>query len=146
MMERDSTPISHRFIRRLVGPLLIALTGAAMALWTWDSCPDAIVDFGREVYVPWRLSEGEVLYRDINYFNGPFSPYFNAGVFKLFGASLRTLKLTNLLIIALAAALLYHVIAQVSDRIAATSAAILFMILSGFAHLIKIGNFSFFAP
>src|SRR5580765_6690871 len=117
-MDPDLKPDPLPFIRRFIGPLLIALAGAAMAVWTWDSCPDAIVDFGREVYVPWRLSEGEVLYRDINYFNGPFSPYFNAAMFKLFGASLRTLKLTNLLIIALAASLLYHLIGQVSDRLA----------------------------
>ena len=28
----------------------------------------------------WQLSEGAVLYRDIAYFNGPLSPYFNAMV------------------------------------------------------------------
>ena len=68
---------------RLAGPLTIALAGAAMLAWTWGTWPNVLVDFGRELYVPWRLTEGEVLYRDIAYFTGPLSPYLNALWFRL---------------------------------------------------------------
>src|SRR5438876_7916728 len=100
---------------------IIAAIGIAILTWTWDKGPDPIVDFGRECYVPWRIAEGEVLYRDIHYFNGPLSPYFNAAIFKLLGVSLRSLKIANALVIALSTMLIYQLIRQISDRIAATS-------------------------
>ena len=46
---------------------------AAMAAWSWRTWPDVFIDFGREAYVAWRLSEGDVLHRDIVYVSGPLS-------------------------------------------------------------------------
>ena len=66
---------------------LYALLGTLLA-FTWRRWPDVLVDFGRELYVPWRLAEGAILYRDVAYFNGPFSPYFNAVLFRVFGTSM----------------------------------------------------------
>ena len=56
------------------GPLCGVAVGAAMLAWTWGTWPDVLVDFGGELYVPWRLAEGDVLYRDVAYFTGPLSP------------------------------------------------------------------------
>jgi hypothetical protein len=58
--------------------------------------PDIQVDFGRELYVPWRISEGDHLYSDIAYFNGPLSAHWNALCFVIFGVGLKTLKIVNL--------------------------------------------------
>ena len=33
--------------------ILIAIAFIAMLAWTWFGWPDPIVDFGRELYVPW---------------------------------------------------------------------------------------------
>ena len=71
-----------------------------MTVWTWQTWADVLVDFGREVYVPWQLTEGKVLYRDIAYFNGPLSPYLNSIWFRLFGTSILTLAICNLAILA----------------------------------------------
>ena len=69
-------------------------------LWlSWRKWLDPIVDYGREVYIPWQLSQGQVLYRDIAYFNGPLSPYFNALVFKTFGVGLMSLAWVNIAIL-----------------------------------------------
>ena len=84
------------FIFGLLG--LYAMT-AGLLMLTWRCWPDVIIDFGRELYVPWRLSEGDVLYTDIAYFNGPISPYFNAMMFHWFGASLTTLVMTNVVLL-----------------------------------------------
>ncbi|HEY1628509.1 MAG TPA: hypothetical protein VGF52_01550, partial [Tepidisphaeraceae bacterium] len=62
MNERRSNP--WHFIA-------ISLTFLIMLAWTWGTWPDPIVDFGRELYVPWQLTQGKILYRDIAYFNGP---------------------------------------------------------------------------
>ena len=80
----------------LLGPGLAALLFLTLASWSWGRWPDILVDFGRELYVPWRLSSGAQLYRDLAYFNGPLSPYLNALWFDLFGVGLRTLVWANL--------------------------------------------------
>ena len=64
---------------------------------TWRRWPDLLIDFGRELYVPWQLASGAVLYEDIAYFNGPLSAYWNALLFRWFGPSLLTLVVANLL-------------------------------------------------
>src|SRR5688500_18130463 len=116
----SDAPPTPRYLPRGAGAILVALAGVVMCAWSWGKWPDPVIDFGREVYVPWRLSEGEVLYRDIvSYFNGPLSPYAHALLFKLFGVGLRTLVIFNLILIALLATMLYRLIAQVSDDLTA---------------------------
>ena len=61
--------------RHLVAAALLVLLALAMLWWTWGRWPDVLVDFGRELYVPWRLASGDVLYRDVAYLNGPLSAY-----------------------------------------------------------------------
>src|SRR5262245_25450049 len=60
------------------GPAAIVLVSAAALAWTWRKWPDVIVDYGREIYLAWRLSRGGVLYVDAAHFSGPLSPYLNA--------------------------------------------------------------------
>ena len=67
--------------------VLVGMTAGWLAI-SWRKWPDVIVDFGRELYIPWRLSEGAVLYRDVDDVYGPLSQYFNAGLFRLFGPGL----------------------------------------------------------
>src|SRR4051812_2936256 len=104
---------------RIIGPILAAISLLAMLAWTWNVCPDPAIDYGREVYVPWRITQGQVLYRDINYFNGPLVPYFDALLFKLFGPSIRTLKIFNAIVTMLLAAMLYCMVRAMSDDWAA---------------------------
>ena len=140
-------PAARTYLPRGVGPLVVAAAGVVMCAWSWGKWPDPVIDFGREVYVPWRLSEGEVLYRDIvSYFNGPLSPYAHALLFKLFGVSLRTLVIFNLILIALLAAMLYRLVLQVSDDVCATAASVVFFVLFAFAQLVPTGNYNYVCP
>ena len=128
------------------GPLVGLACGAAMLWWSWGTWPDVFVDFGRELYVPWQLSEGQTLYADIAYINGPFSPYLNSLWFRLFGVSLRTLVVANCAILAGLAALLYWLFNVVAGRIAATAALVVFLTLFACGQLIGIGNYNFICP
>src|SRR5262245_50064821 len=103
--NEGAMPASRQLIS-ILGPLLVAICVITMLVWTWNKCPDPVIDYGREVYVPWRISQGQVLYRDINYFNGPLAPYLDAVLFKLFGPSICTLKVFNAIVIVLLAALI----------------------------------------
>jgi hypothetical protein len=116
-------------------------------LWRgWGGWNDVLVDFGRELYVPWRLSEGEVLYRDIAYFNGPLSAYFNAAAFSLFGASLRGLTILNALLIALTGWLLHRRVESVGGPLAAGASLVAFLVIFACGHFPGLGNYNFLAP
>src|SRR3954468_15065684 len=109
-----------------IGPALIVFAALVMLAWTWSGWLDPVVDFGRELYVPWQLSTGKVLYRDIAHFNGPLSQYFNALLFKIFGVSLRTLVLANITIAGAVIAMIYKLWRLAGDRFSATIAALTF--------------------
>ena len=87
-------------LRVWYGPLLLAVFFAALATWSWEKWADVHIDFGAELYTAWRLAEGDALYRDIAYRQGPLPHYLNALWFTLFGVSIRVLALCNLALLA----------------------------------------------
>lgn len=50
-----------------------------------------LIDFGREVYYPERILQGDVLYKDLFNIYGPLAYQINAVLYKIFGAKLSTL-------------------------------------------------------
>jgi hypothetical protein len=142
----STSALWDRVLGRWAGPALIAAAAATMALWTWGTWPDVQIDFGVERYIPWRLAEGEVLYRDISFHNGPLSQYFNSLCFRLSGASLRTLIFCNLALLAALIALLYYALRQIAGRRATTGACLVFVVLFAFAGFLFIGNYNYVCP
>ncbi len=135
-----------RVARRAGGPFALLAVGIGMLASGWGAWPDVLIDFGRELYVPWQLLEGKLLYRDIAYLNGPLSPYLNALWFRLFGVGLSTLVLANLAILGLTVVLVYRMLVQVSTRLAATVACATFLAVFAFGQLIWVGNYNFVCP
>jgi hypothetical protein len=135
--------------RRIAGiAILAAHAGCAAALmwWSWRKWPDPLVDFGRELYVPWQITRGKVLSRDIASLFGPLSPYLNALWFRLFGVSLITLAAANLALLCLIVAGIYHLLRVSTDRVTATSAGLTALLLFGFSQYADIGNYNFICP
>jgi hypothetical protein len=117
-----------------------------LAAWSWRKWPDPFVDFGHELYVPWQLSEGRVLYRDIEYFMGPFSQYLNGLMFAAFGASLTTLIWTNLLILAGIVAVIDAIFRRAVGRGAGLVTAATFLCVFAFAQYVGTGNYNYVTP
>jgi len=117
-----------------------------MLAWSWGRWPDVLVDFGRELYVPWQLASGKVLYVDIAYFNGPLSPYWNALWFHLFGVGLRTLVIVNLAVIAGVLVLLNGLLSRIGGQASATVGCLVFVTVFAFGQLIGTGNYNFVCP
>ena len=117
-----------------------------MLIWTWGAWPDPLVDFGRELYIPWQLAAGKALYRDIAYFNGPLSPYVNALWFRLFGASLWTLIWANLTLLTLLCVLLQRLLLAIGDRLAAVAAGLVLVLVLAFSHYMDTGNYNYVCP
>ena len=59
--------------------------------FSWQRWGNPLVDCGREMQQPLRLIGGEMLYSDVRHIYGPLSPYLNALLYSLFGASLNVL-------------------------------------------------------
>ena len=105
--------------RGLGGAALFAAAVLATAvLWivSRGKWSDAIIDSGTEWIHPDALARGEMLYRDDLYWFGPFTPYFQAAVFRLFGSSFATLAVCGLAVAAGVLAALYFALRRVTDR------------------------------
>ena len=95
------------WFEKWAGPSLIVIVFSVMAFWSWRKWPDLLVDFGQQLYIPWQLAGGKLLYKDIVILHGPLSQYFNAFWFKLFGPSLTVLIFVNLAILACITVVIY---------------------------------------
>jgi hypothetical protein len=126
--------------------LLIGAALVAMLAFTWRTWPDPLIDTGRELYTAWRLMEGDALYRDVAYFNGPLSPYVNAAAMLVLGPSLDAVMLTNGLLLMAIVVALYHLLRLLAGRFAATAATVVFVVGFAMLRLVGIGNYTFVTP
>lgn len=139
--------IDHRWLTAAWAIFLVhAVVFVALAAWSWRKWPDPLIDFGRELYLPWQITRGGVLYRDLASLFGPLSPYVNAFWFVLFGPSLTTLVICNLAIFALCVAGLYRLISSATDRVTAAVATLSTLLLFGFSQYAGVGNYNFVTP
>ncbi len=99
-------------------PLFAAGALATAALWivSRGKWSDAIIDSGTEWIYADALARGQVLYRDVVYWFGPFTPYFQAAFFRLFGSSFSTLALSGLAGAFGVLRALYFALARVTGR------------------------------
>jgi len=130
-----------------IGLAVVGLAFIFGAAISWRRWPDLLVDFGGQLYIPWRLANGAVLYRDLFYFaGGPFSQYFNALLFKLFGVSFLTLIIANLVLVAAMLFLIYRRFAAAADVWTATTICLGIVLVFAFEQYTTIGNYNYIAP
>jgi hypothetical protein len=129
-----------------VYPLSIGIAFVILAAWSWRKWTDPVIDMGRELYVPWQITQGKVLYKDFASLYGPFSSYINAFFFKVFGVSLTTIILCNLTILAGFTAMIFHFFKTVGDRGTATAACLTMLCIFAFSQYGPISNFNFITP
>ena len=142
-MTQSTAPLWQR---RWTGPAVVTAVFLALLSWTWQTWADVLVDFGVQLYVPWQLNEGKVLYRDIAHYTGPLSIYYNALAFHLFGINLRVLEFANLPVLIAILILIYSLGSKLGGKLCATICAVSFLVLFAFAHLAIAGNYNFVCP
>ena len=127
--------------------LLYAVLTALMLHATWLTWPDAYIDFSRELYLPWRVACGDVLYRDLAYYFGPVSVYTNAALFALLGRpSIHALFALNFVFWLATLLALRALLRRIATPLAATLAVSSFILLFSFNRYISFGNFNYLAP
>jgi hypothetical protein len=115
----------------------VAALGAVAAFFlatSWRRWTDPLIDFGRELYLPWRLSQGAVLYRDVDDFYGPLSQYLNAGLFRVFGPGLMVLVAANLAVFGVVTASVYALFRRAWGAGPALASCALFISVFGFSQ------------
>jgi 4-amino-4-deoxy-L-arabinose transferase-like glycosyltransferase len=117
-----------------------------MTIISWQKWADLVIDFGLQTYVPWQLSQGQILHVDIVYFNGPFSVYLHTLIFKIFGPGIMVLSLFNLFLIVCLAITIYFLFKKFSDSKTAFLSALIFILVFAFGQYSKGGNFNFVNP
>jgi len=134
-------------LARLLPPALLAAAFAALTAFSWRQWPDVLTDFGHELYVPWRISEGARLSTDLMAgASGPLSPYLNALLFAVAGPSLTALALVNLVLLAGLTWLLLSLGRALAGPLPATLAALLVLAVFGFGQYVMCGNYNYVAP
>jgi hypothetical protein len=124
---------------------LLAL-GIAIPARNWAGWASPLIDFGRELYVPWQLTQGKVLYRDIAYLDGPLSPYLNALWFTLLPVSLRTLEAVNLCIAAAVSLLIFALLRGLGGRLVGFFGVAIFLTMFAFNQMGIGGNMNWVTP
>src|SRR5258708_1102098 len=129
------------------GLLIVVATYGVGAWLTWRKWPDLLVDFGEQLYLPWRISAGSVLYRDVMYLTGgPLSQYYHAALFKVFGVSFLTLIVSNLGIGLGLWVLMYRRFLACSNALTATTICAGVALVLAFGQYSDIGNYNFVTP
>ncbi|HEV2329768.1 MAG TPA: hypothetical protein VGY56_13380 [Verrucomicrobiae bacterium] len=114
---------------------IVVLVFIAEAVLTWRKCGTVSGDIGIDLYNSWRLSHGAVLYRDLFFFSGgPFSQYFDALLFRIFGASILTIVISNLAAAALTLFILFRRFAAAADTSTAVAISLAFIIAFAFPY------------
>ena len=113
---------------------------------SWFKWANVQIDFGRELYTAWRLTEGDLLVRDIYRTFGPLSDYWNALMFSLFGVSIKTLFFVNLAIYAAIVTLTMLLLKKAFGFFPAIMASIMGVLIFGFSDFDYWGCMNYIAP
>ena len=143
------------------GAICVALVFVFAAWWSWGKWSDPLVDFGRELYTPWQLSEGKVLStgamrgqpaeaaeasKQIVTLFGPLSQYFNAMCFGVLGVRWSTLFGVNLVLAAVAVAMVFVLFCRLTDELTATVISVVQILVFTFSQHFVISGYNFIAP
>jgi 4-amino-4-deoxy-L-arabinose transferase-like glycosyltransferase len=127
-----------------IDPWLVAvLTCFTLLAWAnWGKVSNPIMDFSREVEIPARLVDGQLLYRDASTYYGPLGYYANALALLVFGHRLEVFYVVGL-VLGLVTTLLFY---RLAKRLTNTRWAALSTICMLLYCAIGPGLFNFIVP
>jgi len=127
IFKRTEEPAAPWDTVTIAGLLSLVAIWAAWFYGTWATWGWLTADCGREMYVPWILSQGKTLYKDVWYLYGPAGPYFNSFLYRVFGANLSTLYWAGSLSALGSAIFLYLAGMRLSSRLVGWAAGVIFL-------------------
>jgi len=113
---------------------------------SWLRWMDALIDFPRSLYTAWRLSEGDLLYRQVITWYGPLSHLVEGAAFKIFGVGMDTMVGLNVMLTAAVLFLVHELFRTLGNRWSAWLTTVVFLGVFAFGHYVLMANFNFLAP
>jgi hypothetical protein len=126
-----------------LGPWVIFLIGVLMCWISWGKWMDILVDFGLQVFTPWQLSEGKVLYKDIIHIHGPLSAYVHSLLFTVFGPGISILAWFNIGLIIILTIIIHHLFRDLFDPLTGFLASLSFVMVFAFGNYLQVSNYNF---
>ena len=133
-------------LRAAAGPAGLGVLFAGLAAATWRTWPDVLVDFGRELYLPWQVAAGRILYVDLAHYFGPLSVYWHALLFRIWGPSYTVLVVSNLAVLLVLLGALHQLLVEAASRAAAVTAGAAVLAMFAFSEYLLTGNYNYASP
>lgn len=130
-----------------VAPLLVlVLVYLYLLVLSWYRWPDAISDYGRELYSAWMIANGYDYY--VHFINpyGPLASYINGFLFYVFGDSIHVLVVFNLVLTSLFLGGLYYLFGRAYGYWLGLCVSLLFLTISALSNLWFFGSVNFICP
>ena len=142
-----SSAVSWRKVVQLAEPVSVALFFIYLLEYTWMRWPDPLIDFPRELYMAWRVSEGDLLYDKIMNWYGPLPQLMQGLGFKIFGVGLDTMAWMNIALTVGVLLVLRGIFGVLGNRLMVWLASVVFLGVFAFCQYnIRATNFTFIAP
>jgi hypothetical protein len=130
----------------ILEPLSVAILFAYLLHRTWMRWGDPLIDFPRELYTAWRLSEGDLLYKNVACWYGPLPHLVEALAFRVFGVGLNTMVWLNSGVTTLVLLLIRGIFGALGGRLSAWLCSVVFLVVFAFGNFVVIGNYNFITP
>jgi len=113
---------------------------------SWLRWMDPLIDFPRDLYYAWRISEGDLLYKQLANWYGPLAQLVEGAAFRLFGAGIDTMIWTNVALTVVVVVLVRDIFRLLGGRLSGWLAAMVFIGVFAFGHYTNMANYNFLAP
>ncbi len=113
---------------------------------SWLRWSDPLMDFPKNLYLAWRISEGDRLYEKVTNWYGPLAHLLEAAGFRLFGVGLDTMVWMNITLTVAVALLLRAIFRQLGNRLTGWLATLAFIQVFAFGRYMESANYNFLAP
>ena len=123
----------------------IGIMGGAFVYGT-GKFGDITIDYGRELYIPWQIYKGKILYKEIANYFGPLSSFINFEVFNIFGVSIQSLQRFKFILLALTSFVLYTLFGFITNEAVSAICIFIFVIFAGINVQEDMRNFNFISP
>jgi hypothetical protein len=136
-------------IKRVIewlGLLCIFSFATSLLQLSWRKWCDPQIDYGRELYIPWRMAEGAKWFKDVEDLYGPLSRFIDASLFRIFGPGIMVVAWANIIIYFVTLGLLYDLFKRAWGVIAAISSLFVFVGVFSFSQLVITSNYNFVTP
>jgi len=113
---------------------------------SWLRWMDPLIDFPRDLYLAWRVSEGDLLYKDVANWYGPLPQLAEGAGFHLFGVGIDTVVWMNIVLTVGVVLLVWGIFGALGNRLSRWLGVVVFVVVFAFGHYTTIANYNFIAP